>query len=121
MTATSFNPLAAACDLEAAGIERRQVEAIASQLRDAATAERADLATKTDLASEMRWMFSCSSSPSPPVCSASIELVCETVGFEVDDPARCRLQNIVTPTQSDGNYHGAPAKICPKSSTMPWI
>ena len=64
MTATSFNPLAAARDLEAAGLERQQAEAIASQLRDAATAEREDLVTKTDLAnaigslrSEMRWMF----------------------------------------------------------------
>ena len=64
MTATSFNPLTAARDLEAAGIERQQAEAIASQLRDAATAEREDLVTKTDLTnaiaglrSDMRWMF----------------------------------------------------------------
>ena len=64
MTATSFNPLTAARDLEAAGIERQQAEAIASQLRDAATAEREDLVTKTvltnaiaGLRSDMRWMF----------------------------------------------------------------
>ena len=48
MTATNFNPLTAVRDLEAAGIERQQAEAIASQLRDAATAKREDLVTKTD-------------------------------------------------------------------------
>ena len=77
MTATTFNPLAAARDLEAAGIERRQAEAIAEGMREAADAaagaDRGDLATKADLAgfatkadlyreigalrSEMRWMF----------------------------------------------------------------
>ena len=73
MTATTFNPLAAARDLEAAGIERRQAEAIAEGMREAAdaaaNADRGDLATKADLAdlatkadlaalrSEMRWMF----------------------------------------------------------------
>ena len=77
MTATTFNPLATARDLEAAGIERRQAEAIAEGMREAADAaasvERGDLATKADLAgfatkadlhreigtlrSEMRWMF----------------------------------------------------------------
>ena len=73
MTATTFNPLAAARDLEAAGIERKQAEAIAEGMREAAdaaaNAERGDLATKADLAafatkadlaalrSEMRWMF----------------------------------------------------------------
>ena len=73
MTATTFNPLEAARDLEAAGIERRQAEAIAEGMRQAAGADRADLATKTDLAhfatkadlyreigasrSEMRGMF----------------------------------------------------------------
>ena len=54
MSATSFNPLAAARDLEAAGIERRQAEAIAEGMREAADAAagagRADLATKADLA-----------------------------------------------------------------------
>ena len=79
MTATTFNPLSAARDLEAAGIERRQAEAIAEGMREAADAaagaDRDDLATKADLAevrnelradlhrkietlrSEMRWMF----------------------------------------------------------------
>ena len=64
MTATTFNPLATARELEAAGIERRQAEAIAEGMREAAdavaNAERGDLATKADLAalrSEMRWMF----------------------------------------------------------------
>ena len=53
MTATTFNPLATARDLEAAGIERRQAEAIAEGMREAADAaagaDRADLATKADL------------------------------------------------------------------------
>ena len=68
MTATTFNPLAAARNLEAAGVERRQAEAIAEEMREAADAaagaDRADLATKADLhreigtlCSEMRWMF----------------------------------------------------------------
>ena len=53
MTATTFNPLATARDLEAAGVERRQAEAIAERMRQAAdvaaNAERADLATKAGL------------------------------------------------------------------------
>ena len=77
MTATTFNPLATARSLEAAGIERRQAEAIAEGMRDAAdaaaSAERGDFATKADLAdfatkadlhreigilrSELRWML----------------------------------------------------------------
>ena len=77
MAATAFNPLATAHELEATGIERRQAEAIAEGMRQAADAaagaDRADLATKADLAnfatkadlyreigtlrSEMRWMF----------------------------------------------------------------
>ena len=66
MTATTFNPLATARDLEAAGIERKQAEAIAEGMREAAdaaaNAERGDLATKAGLAelatkAEMRWMF----------------------------------------------------------------
>ena len=46
MTATSFNPLSAARDLEAAGIERQQAEAIASKLLDAATADCPDAAAQ---------------------------------------------------------------------------
>ncbi len=77
MTATTFNPLAAARDLKAAGVEAEQAEAIAEGMRQAADAaagaDRGDLATKADLAgfatkadlyreigalrSEMRWMF----------------------------------------------------------------
>ena len=66
MHATTFNPLATARTLEAAGIERHQAEAIAEGMRDAAdaaaNAERADLATKADIVplatkAEMRWMF----------------------------------------------------------------
>ena len=74
MNATSFDPLETTRDLEAAGIERRQAEAIAGAMRRAATADHAELATKADVAvvkadvavvkadvaalrSEMRWMF----------------------------------------------------------------
>ena len=53
MTATTFNPLATARALEAAGIERRGAEAIAEGMREAADAaagaDRADLATKGDV------------------------------------------------------------------------
>ena len=68
-----FDALAAARDLEAGGIERRQAEVIAEGMRQAAGADRDDLATKADLAhfatkadlyreigalrSEMRWML----------------------------------------------------------------
>ena len=69
MPATSFNPLAVARDLETAGMDRRQAEAIAEGMRQAASADRADLATRADLEplatkaelatlrSEMRWML----------------------------------------------------------------
>ena len=60
MPATSFDTLKAIRSLEAAGIERRQAEAHAEALRDAATADHEGLATKADIAalrSEVRWMF----------------------------------------------------------------
>ena len=50
MAASTFNPLAAARDLEAAGIERRHAEAIAEGMQKAATADHDELATKGDLA-----------------------------------------------------------------------
>ena len=50
MTATTFNPLDAARALGAAGIERRQAEAIAAQLRAVATADHDALAAKGDFA-----------------------------------------------------------------------
>ena len=50
MLATAFDPLAAARDLKAAGFEQEQAEALAAQLRAAAGADHADLATKADLA-----------------------------------------------------------------------
>ena len=50
MTATTFNPLAAARDLKAAGIEAEHAEAIASAVRQAVSADRDELATKTNLA-----------------------------------------------------------------------
>ena len=50
MSTTSFDTLTAARELEAAGIERRQAQAIAEGMRRAASADRGDLATKADLA-----------------------------------------------------------------------
>ena len=50
MLATAFDPLAAARDLKAAGFEPEQAEALAAQLRVAAGADHADLATKADVA-----------------------------------------------------------------------
>ena len=50
MLATAFDPLAAARDLKAAGFESEQAEALAAQLRFAAGADHADLATKADIA-----------------------------------------------------------------------
>ena len=50
MTATTFNPLEAARALEAAGVERKQAEAHAEALRQAATADRDESATRADLA-----------------------------------------------------------------------
>ena len=49
MLATAFDPLAAARDLKAAGFEPEQAEALAAQLRFAAGADHADLATKADI------------------------------------------------------------------------
>ncbi len=48
-TATTFDPLKAARDLEAAGVDRRQAEAHAEALRAAAVADRDQLATKDDI------------------------------------------------------------------------
>ena len=53
MAATSFDPLATARDLEAAGIQHEQAAAIATALRHAATADRDQLATKTGI----RWIL----------------------------------------------------------------
>lgn len=53
MTSTSFDPLATARDLEAAGIEREQAAAIATGMRNAAIADRDRLASKTDI----RWIM----------------------------------------------------------------
>ena len=50
MSAAAFDTLTAARDLEAAGIERRQAEAIAGTVRTATAADRDALATKADLA-----------------------------------------------------------------------
>ena len=48
MTATTFNPLTTARDLEAAGFERKQAEALAEAMHH--TVDRDALATKADLA-----------------------------------------------------------------------
>ena len=50
MSAATFDTHQAVRRLEAAGIETRQAEAIVSEVRDAATADRAEFATKADLA-----------------------------------------------------------------------
>ena len=50
MSAAAFDTLTTARELEAAGIERRQAEAIAEGMRRAAGADREQLATKADLA-----------------------------------------------------------------------
>ena len=49
MTATDFDALAAARDIEATGLERPQAEAIVGAMRQAAVADRGELATKADL------------------------------------------------------------------------
>ena len=50
MNASTFDTLTAARDLEAAGVERRQAEAIAEGMRQAAGSGRDELATRADLA-----------------------------------------------------------------------
>lgn len=62
--ATSFNPLAITRSLEAAGIDRKQAEAIAEATRQAAVADHGQLATKVDLQTEiqlvrteLRWLM----------------------------------------------------------------
>ena len=49
MTGSTFDSLTAARDLEAAGFERRQAEALAKAMRDAAGTDRAELVTKGEL------------------------------------------------------------------------
>ena len=49
-TATTFDALKAARDLEAAGVERRQADALGEALRRAAAANRGERATKRDIA-----------------------------------------------------------------------
>ena len=48
--ATTFDALTAARELEDAGLERRQAEAIAGTMRKATLADRDTLATKADIA-----------------------------------------------------------------------
>ncbi len=50
---TALNTLAVARRLEEAGMDRRQAEAVAEAASEAAEANRSDLATKTDLKSEI--------------------------------------------------------------------
>ncbi len=49
MTAGTFDALKAARELEVAGFDRRQAEAAASAMRDAAGADLGRVATKADL------------------------------------------------------------------------
>ena len=50
MTSTDFDTLSAAKRLREAGFSEDQAEAIAEGMREAATADRSELATKADLA-----------------------------------------------------------------------
>ena len=50
MSASTFDTLSVARDLEAAGIERHHAEAHAEALRQAVSADRDELATKADIA-----------------------------------------------------------------------
>ena len=52
MHASTFDTLAAARALKAAGMETASAEAVAAQLRIAADADRGELATKADLRGE---------------------------------------------------------------------
>ena len=59
MISTAFDSLAAARDLEAAGVERSQADAIAGVVRQASTADQGELATGADireLRAELRLM-----------------------------------------------------------------
>lgn len=49
MAASTFNPLEAARELKAAGIEPEHAEAIAGTMRRAVSADRDELATRADL------------------------------------------------------------------------
>ena len=49
MSASAFDTLSAAREMEAAGFTREQAEAAARTMRDAASASRSDLATRADL------------------------------------------------------------------------
>ena len=54
MKTNTFDSLAAARALEAAGIERQQAEAFAEQLRSAAGADRGELVTRGELYRALR-------------------------------------------------------------------
>ena len=53
MTVATFDTLAATRDLEAAGMERRQAEAVAEVTAQAAVTGHGELATKADLAADL--------------------------------------------------------------------
>lgn len=73
MATTSFDPLATARDLEAAGIEHHHAAAIATGMRKAAVADRDQLASKTDI----RWIPTFEASMSYP--TALISTVASTL------------------------------------------
>ena len=50
MSVTTFDSLAVACRLKAAGIEENQAEVIADSMREASGVNRDDFATKADFA-----------------------------------------------------------------------
>ena len=53
MTVATFDTLAATRDLEAAGMERRQAEAVAEVTAQAAVTGHGELATRADLAADI--------------------------------------------------------------------
>ena len=70
MATTSFDPLAAARAFEAAGIEHHQAAAIATGMRNAAVADRDQLASKTDI----RWILTILSFQSAIVLLMAVRL-----------------------------------------------
>ena len=99
MSATTFNPLTAARELEAAGIERRQAEAIAEGMREAADAaagaDREALATKTDLA-EVR----------ADLASLEARLMWRLVGIAAANVAGVPVGSRPGPSPSTARAHG---------------
>ena len=84
MTTTAFDTLATARDLEAAGVERRQAEAIAGAVRQAVSADRGELVTKVDLADlETRLMNTLATKAELNASIASVRVELGTIRWTV--------------------------------------